>query len=389
MWNCPIKKVQEDVPFVSPHDSGNAMRKTYILDITEREFVDGVQARYNASGKPRNDTVTTLCKMGARLVELRSLPFTNMKNRWKKRILKPINKVNLILQWSRWKICDSVVFVQYPFISCPKCFAKYILQKLKACDNKLIFIIHDIESIRHKDKKNVDKSLLTFTDIAIVHSPQMGEALRNIAEKNIATIPLEYFDYLSDINVNPQTHLRSIKLVFAGNLSKAPFITNLPNIPLGEDFQINLYGVCSPLVKENQYVHYRGKFDAEEFSTIEGNWGLVWDGEDTQTCSGEFGEYLRINAPFKFSLYLAANRPVVVWSQSAMAQYVTRQYLGICVDSLSDIPNVISALSDKELEEISRCVANASEKVKYGLKLRQAVKRAIDACNSLNINGGG
>ena len=57
---------------------------------------------------------------------------------------------------------------------------------------------------------------------------------------------------------------------------------------------------------------------------MEGNWGLVWDGNSIDTCSGNFGEYLRLNAPFKFSLYLAAKRPVVVWRESAMAEYVRK-----------------------------------------------------------------
>ena len=50
-------------------------------------------------------------------------------------------------------------------------------------------------------------------------------------------------------------------------------------------------------------------------------------------CTGQYGEYLKINSPFKFSLYLAANRPVVVWSKSALASYVKEYKLGICVDS--------------------------------------------------------
>lgn len=353
--------------------------------------MDGKQARYNASGKPRTDTIATLLEFGATLIELRSLPVMTTKNKWRKKILWRANILNLLNQGRiRCKnISDAIVFVQYPFISCPQYVAKRILNGLHKHGNKLIFIIHDIESIRHENKIDADRSILDFADVAIVHSPKMAKELKGVVGIDVPTVSLEYFDYRSSINIESQQQLRDVELMFAGNLSKAPFIGHLSELSLGEHFQINLYGAKSELVNDSEYVHYKGKFDSNDFSSIEGNWGLVWDGNSIKTCSGELGEYLRINAPFKFSLYLAANRPVVVWRQSAMAQYVEQQHLGVCVDSLHDIPKVISNLSDAELNEIRNGVAKASEEVRHGKNLLKASKRAEEILynhNPLIIN---
>lgn len=92
--------------------------------------------------------------------------------------------------------------------------------------------------------------------------------------------------------------------------------------------------------------------------------GLVWDGESVDSCTGQYGEYLKINSPFKFSLYLAANRPVVVWSKSALASYVKEYKLGICVDSLKDIEKTIKSLTIDELVNIQSSVYEYSKESK-------------------------
>lgn len=356
------------------------MDNLYILDIAETKFVNGTWARYNAAGKPRTDTIATVCEMGGKLIEFRPLPLTSTKCKLGEKIIWCINILNL---WRQnfikcRNIHNSLIFLQYPLVSCPPKMALYILNKLYDNGNKLLFIIHDLDSFRHYKSRDTEKSFLRFATAAIVHSPEMAKSLQEILDKQTYSVPLEYFDYRSSICIEPRKDMRKVSLIFAGNLSKAPFLKHLSELPLDGGFQINLYGMLSSLIHENQYVHYKGKFDANDFSSIEGNWGLVWDGESIDTCSGNFGKYLRINAPFKFSLYLAANCPVVVWRQSAMAQYVEQQHLGICVDSIKDIPNVISNLSDSELKGIKESVAKASVEVRSGAKLKCALQKILE-----------
>lgn len=116
-------------------------------------------------------------------------------------------------------------------------------------------------------------------------------------------------------------------------------------------------------------------FDADDIENVEGNWGLVWDGQSIDSCSGNYGEYLCINAPFKMSLYLAMNIPVIVWKKSAMAQYVNEYHLGICVNSLKEISSEIDKLSKVEIYRISQGVAKVSKEVRTGMKIRKVVRK--------------
>lgn len=62
------------------------------------------------------------------------------------------------------------------------------------------------------------------------------------------------------------------------------------------------------------------------------------------------------------SMYLAANLPVIVWGKSAMAEYVKLYNIGICIDSLNEIPNKIMSLTDMQINEIKHNVKCISEK---------------------------
>lgn len=72
-------------------------------------------------------------------------------------------------------------------------------------------------------------------------------------------------------------------------------------------------------------------------------------------------------------MYLAANRPVVVWSKSALASYVKEYKLGICVDSLKDIEKTIKSLTIDELVNIQSSVYEYSKRIKSGKMLETAI----------------
>ena len=51
-----------------------------------------------------------------------------------------------------------------------------------------------------------------------------------------------------------------------------------------------------------------------------GNWGLVWDGDSIDECSGQWGEYLKINNPHK-----KINTRVRVYAKSVSRHPESRQ----------------------------------------------------------------
>lgn len=90
----------------------------------------------------------------------------------------------------------------------------------------------------------------------------------------------------------------------------------------------------------------------------------MWDGDSIETCEGQFGNYMNMVSSHKVSLYLAANRPLIVWSGSSLAHYVKNHSLGIVIDGLKDIESSIVSLSQEQKEKIKHNVE------KWGLSIR-------------------
>ena len=64
-------------------------------------------------------------------------------------------------------------------------------------------------------------------------------------------------------------------------------------------------------------------------------------------------------------------------------QNVRKYHLGICVDSLKDIPVTVAALTNDELLTIVTSVKEVSKQVRTGVKLKNAICNAIELC----VNG--
>lgn len=351
--------------------------KYYILDITNRFFL--TKQKYNAAGKPRTDSLKTAVKCGGILRQIDAvsikLPkiffFNKIETYWD--IFYSL--VQFFLKYR--KVKNSVIFIQYPFIGMKSSLVFYILKRLKKRGNKFITLIHDLEFFRNDVNMDMDKFILEYSDVSIVHSPKMLNLIEEKFKIN-DSVCLEFFDYVSDLDLPESSDLKNIKLIYAGNLLKSDFLRNIDEVSFNNLFKLNLYGTYCDFIKESDFVKYKGRFDAEQFSDIEGNWGLVWDGTSINGCEGNFGNYLRYNSPFKMSLYLAAKKPVVVWRESAMAEYVKKYNIGICVTSLNEINTQIKQLSDSDLIQIQQNVNIISDEVRHGKKLELAVDFAFD-----------
>ena len=77
------------------------------------------------------------------------------------------------------------------------------------------------------------------------------------------------------------------------------------------------------------------------------------------------------------SLYLALGIPVIVWSKSAMAEYVKKYNLGICVDKLQDIEDCILSMNTNQIDIIAKRIKEISLKVKSGEMLTKALDESI------------
>ena len=186
-------------------------------------------------------------------------------------------------------------------------------------------------------------------------------------------VSLSIFDYLIP-NFQEKIGLsKNQPIIVAGNLAqeKAGYLYALPEEPA-----YNLYGVGFDESRALANETYFGSFLPDELpAALEGGFGLVWDGDSAETCSGVFGEYLRYNNSHKASLYLAAGFPLVVWKQSALSHFVLENGCGIAVESLHDLSQAIEQLDDKDYQDLVEKTKYIGKKIRDGFFLTNALNK--------------
>ena len=244
---------------------------------------------------------------------------------------------------------------------------------------KKVAIIHDLDSLRFfPDDMNVKsreiESLLGY-DVIICHNDVMKRWLIKNGV-NAPIIPLNIFDYLcKKESIDITKTVNEYAISFAGNLQKSIFLQNFSSVT---SHMLFLYG-NKPDYKIGKNTHYEGSFSADELPMImKGEFGLIWDGEDIDTCSGLNGNYMRYNNPHKLSLYIASGIPVITWKKAAIAEFVIKNDIGICVESLSEIDESLDSLSGVRYNELLENVRKIQKKVVSGFMIKNALMEAIE-----------
>lgn len=278
------------------------------------------------------------------------------------RILRIIKQFFSIISFDK----ENILLVQYPTIS--DHLMSLLLKKLKTIDNS-IAIVHDIPAFQGMGgdvEKQIDE--LNHFQYLIVHNDCMKKKMIECGCKS-KMISLKVFDYLHDVNRTVQVNGYNGTIVVAGNLDKS---TYLKDINLIDRYNFNLYGIKKIIdVDSINNATYMGLLPSDEIPyLLRGNYGLVWDGDSIDTCSGIHGEYLKINNPHKMSLYLAAGIPVIAWKKAAIADFIIENKIGVVVESLKEL-NYIDL--SQRYDEMKNNVLNIKRKLAVGEYLKDAI----------------
>ena len=278
---------------------------------------------------------------------------------------------------------NDVIILQFPLLW--QSLKKQIRMKfLKKRSFKAYLLIHDIESLRNKKIKSFsgfkysiiyflqNKTVLEKVDGIIAHNDKMKSELVKMGIDKDKIISLEIFDYLIP-NFNEDKNYDKDKILLAGNfdIRKTKYARQLPESP-----EFSIYGINFEEENLPSNVHYNGAFSPDElYNHLHGGFGLVWDGDSPHTCSGMYGEYLKMNNPHKASLYLASGFPIIVWSQSALAEFVRKNHCGILVDSLFEIADCLNSIDEEDFQELIKNSKIVGEKLRNGYFLKKALEK--------------
>ena len=341
----------------------------------KEEFLHDNNAK-NAGNKARNDVEEIVKKEGYQPLIL------SVDDWYQMNILKAQrHKAKAFAQVLSQMNKGDILLIQFPMLH-HSFFTTGLVKKAQKRGIKVYLLIHDLEVLRHANSTSLplkyrirmhlqEGSLLKAADGIIAHNPVMKSVLveKGIAEDKV--ISLGIFDYLIPNFQEKTIQTKDQPIIVAGNLAqeKAGYLYALPEAPA-----YNLYGVgfdeSRALVNET----YFGSFLPDELpAALEGGFGLVWDGDSADTCSGLFGEYLRYNNSHKASLYFASGFPLVVWKQSALSHFVLENGCGIAVESLHDLKKTIENLSDADYQILVGKSKDIGKKIRDGFYLTNAL----------------
>lgn len=303
----------------------------------------------NAGNKARKD-----CKTIFKKANFTEIVFVDKNNKIKNliEIIKLLKKVPK----------NELLYIQYPFVCRINWLFSYICKR-----KKTVVLIHDIDELRYQNDDNTLKKkfrVLNKANSIISQTPQMTKLMFNNGIPLSKIYTLNLFDYL--LQKNEVDHINDQNLLcFSGDLGKSNFIYKIPQEIIKYGF--DLYGIG---LRKNELplnMNYRGAYSPEIIPfKLKGKYGLVWDGDSINTCSGMIGNYLKYNDPHKLSMYIVANMPIIIWKEAAEAKLVKKYDIGLTVSSINEIPKVVGQISEKQYKQMQQNIKVLSEKISKG-----------------------
>lgn len=268
---------------------------------------------------------------------------------------------------------DTVIF-QFPTWNEFK-FDEALLRRLNGYPGlKKITFVHDMRSLMFESNRYLlpyEIQFMNQTDLVILPSQNMADFLRAEGLTVDKIIIQRMWDF--PVTIDPFVRPPFGKVInFAGN-------------PDSEKFKF---------IKEWNYDAAELRVTVEKADWEQGkNISLLgWFTDDTilvnaLRCSGGFGllwsedsyfrDYMKMNANYKFSAYLAAGLPVIVNNSIAEKDTVIRKNLGLPVDSLDEAVEKVAAMTKDEYDKMVDNVAVFSNLIRDSYFAKKALTDAV------------
>ncbi|WGE89331.1 sugar transferase [Actinobacillus arthritidis] len=298
-------------------------------------------------------------------------------------IAKIQRQILFLIDWIKVYLsieANSVVLIQNPYHH-KQLIRNWVLNRLKRTKKvKFISLVHDVEELRKSlysnYYKNEFETMLSLADSIIVHNDKMKSFFIKKGYSEDKLISLGIFDYLQK-SVDKKRVIFERAISVAGNLDikKSAYIAQLGSLGA---IKAHLYGPnFEHSLEAFPNIEYHGSFPATEIpQKLVSGFGLVWDGQSIETCTGDFGEYLQYNNPHKLSLYLSSGMPVVIWDKVAEADFVKKHNVGLCVSSLNELQDKLNVMTEQEFEEMVNNVEKQTAYLMSGEYTKKAISEA-------------
>ena len=324
--------------------------------------------------KPRTDIVKAAINIDNRIFKKMSfsLPYIDEED-WIKKQLKKYN--SLIVP-------GDVIVWQYPKYS-PK-IELAVIKWAKEKNILIVALVHDVTMLRTDTIKlanynlETDKAVLQSFDIVMLPLHFIS-ALKNLGINLNNTIELAPYDFLYDQVIAPASYQK--RVVYAGSLAKFP---NLEQI----NFDLTVYGEknFSSVVLNQPHIKNGGFVEAMDLpAKLSSGYGLIWDESDKDPY---LQQYTQWNWPYKFSLYMVSGLPVVAWRESAIADIIRQNNVGVVISNLSDLHDMLDSITEKRYQQMANNAVNFGKQLAMGATTKQVLsdlKKILDNKQLINL----
>ncbi|GKQ42749.1 hypothetical protein RD055328_06720 [Companilactobacillus sp. RD055328] len=346
---------------------------------------------YGAAGKARQDAHKFLEQIGARPIPMFAYDWDD----------EPDESLNGRMDGMLSEIKKGDIIIQlYPNGTNSPKYLEFFFKRARLYGAKVVGYIHDINLYRgdYNDWKNKEVNpafsyylayiQLREFDALICPTENMAVQLRHDIgyEGPISISGPHGFDTLM---VTDRTE-KSDTVIFAGSFEKNRSLNELmDNSPR---INFNIYGGSSGensgengvkfYLKEHPNANIMGKFDPDALiMSLEGAYGLVWDSLDYPEVIGGKGLYEILNTPHKFSMYIAAEIPLIVWSKIALADYVLENNIGWVIDDLTQLEDLVLNITEEDYQQKLDNLEVIGGMIRSGIQLKKSVFEIVSLLN--------
>lgn len=268
---------------------------------------------------------------------------------------------------------DIVIF-QYPTWNATE-FNEALLRRLDLYRGlKKITFVHDMLSLMFESNRyllNREIALMNQTDLVILPSQRMADFLCSEGLTVKKTVIQRIWDFPVSIDQSVRPKYGRV-INFAGNPDSDKF-------KFAKEWSYNAVELRVTAEKadwaQDKNIRSLGWFNDDTFLVDalrrSGGFGLLWS-EDPY-----FSEYMRMNASYKLSAYLAAGIPVIVNNCIAERDTIIRKNLGLAVDSLDEAVERVAAMSPEEYDKMVDDLAVFSELVRQSYFAKKVLTEAV------------
>lgn len=283
------------------------------------------------------------------------------------------SRILFALKWLFKIPAGSIIVFQFPVYARMQTWLLQMLCFRKSI--RIVCLIADIDGLKDGDEQLLqkEKKALRRFQYFIVHNNAMRRWLDGTVPGNQSS-SLEFFDFLATPFSGIRT--KSTRVVFAGNLTKSPFIEKLQPIVEGTDLVFHIYGPNpGQQVPWNAQIVYKGVHEPYALpQLLEGSFGLVWDGRGVDGPEGSLGHYMEYITHHKVSLYILSGLPLIVYEKAGSAELVRKYKIGITISSLHDIYSRLQSLPEADYREMCENTRSLAAGIAKGNGLLQALQ---------------